>query len=256
MEYRKKKCEHENLILEDRKHQKWNYSGTKEMQKRYPNGGYLVLADLKRGKERDAIGYLVDDDKRIELFPYETTLKAGEKCVGFLAVESDVYQETFVRIVKRRKKRFLLLLLLIALLTIMLGIWNLINNGDKPNLDENAISYHLDGITNKDPSEISIPLFTKLRIEPDTMKGEYHLANPEGNPCYFEYHIILKKDNEEVYRSGLVKPGTAIPKFTLNRKLEEGSYPAMIQIKTYKLNDHNISMNGGEIDVEIIVKEE
>lgn len=255
MDYKKKRCENERLVMQDSKKQKWTYISNKEMGERFPNGGYLIVGDIKKGKDKDVIGYVVEDDKKIQLFPYNPNLKSNEKCMGFISVESEEKQEAFARIVKRTKRKTLLWLLLFALLIAGIGGWYWFNGKDRPNLDETAISYHVEGLVNEDPNNISIPLFTELQIDADTMKGENHLANPEGNPCYFEYHIILKESEEEIYRSELIKPGYAIPEFTANRKLEAGTYPALIRIKTYNLEDHTAQMNGGEVDVQIVVKE-
>lgn len=256
MEFRKKEWKQETLTLVDSRRQKWSYISAKDMQQQYPNGGYLILVDLKAGKKEDAVGYLTQDDKKIEVFPYKAKLKAGETCVGFLQVESNVHKDAFVRVVKRKKIPPLCYLLLLVLLLVGIGTWYLSSRPKGPDLDQNAISYHVEGLENKDPSNISIPLFAQLRVDAGTMKVQNHLANPEGNPCYFEYHILLKDGNEELYQSGLLEPGTAIPEFTLNRKLEVGSYPAEIQIKTYRLKDHTVAMNGGDIDITLVVEEE
>ena len=61
------------------------------------------LSIRKPGKKENAVGYLTQDDKKIEVFPHKTKLKAGETCVGFLQVESNVHKDTFVRVVKRKK---------------------------------------------------------------------------------------------------------------------------------------------------------
>ena len=36
------------------------------MRQQYPNGGYLILVDSKAGKKENAVGYLTQDDKKIE----------------------------------------------------------------------------------------------------------------------------------------------------------------------------------------------
>lgn len=103
MEFRKKKWKEETRTLVDSKRQKWSYISAKDMRQQYPNGGYLILVDLKAGKKENAVGYLTQDDKKIEVFPYKTKLKVGETCVGFLQVESNVHKDTFVRVVKQKK---------------------------------------------------------------------------------------------------------------------------------------------------------
>lgn len=249
------KNEYSTNILTDNKNQSWLYIDTKKMQELYPNGGYVIKADLKKGKKEDCVGYLTDEVQQIEVFPYAHNLKANEKCVGFICVSSEDNRDSYIRIVKKSKRGLWFLLMLVSLCFILLGgFFYLSGNNNVPNLDDNAISYHIEGMENKDPSNISIPLFTQIKVDDKTMEAEVHLANPQGNPCYFEYHIVLKEENEDVYQSNLIEPGTAIPKFQLNRKLNKGSYDAMIRIKTFDLNDHTTPMNGGEIDIKLIVE--
>ena len=128
------------------------------MRQQYPNGGYLILVDSKAGKKENAVGYLTQDDKKIEVFPHKTKLKAGETCVGFLQVESTVHEDTFVRVVKQKKIPPLCYLILLVLLLVGIGTWYLSSRPKDPNLDQNAISYHVEGLENKDPSNIPIPL--------------------------------------------------------------------------------------------------
>ena len=51
MEFRKKEWKEETLTLVDSRRQKWSYISAKDMQQQYPNGGYLILVDLKTGKK-------------------------------------------------------------------------------------------------------------------------------------------------------------------------------------------------------------
>lgn len=255
MEFRKKEWRQETKILIDSRRQKWRYIRAKDMQERYPNGGYFVLADLKKGKKEDVIGHLIQGDKRIEVFAYKAKLSVGETGIGFLRIEDDRHKDTFVRIVKRKKSQlFVPLLLLLLVLGTGAGYWK--SRSAAPDLEQSAISYHVEGMKNEDPSNISIPLFAQFWVNAGSMRVEERLANPEGNPCYFEYHIFLQGESQELYRSGLLEPGTAVPGFTLDRKLEAGNYPAKVQIKTYQLQNPTVPMNGGEIDVMLIVEEE
>ena len=89
-----------------------------------------------------------------------------------------------------------------------------------PDLDENAI-VQTDGIKEK-PEGIRIPGYPRITISADTKDVTMNLQNPEGNPCYFTFEIILTEGEETIYTSKLVEPGKAITDVTLSRALEKG----------------------------------
>ena len=257
MDYKLLKNEYSTNTFTDKNNQTWSYINNQKMEELYPNGGYIIAADLKQEKKGHSIGYLIEQNQKAEVFPYELQLKGNEKCIGFICVSGADNRDTFIRIIKKtRKKWFLLPLLAVlpSLIGVGIGIWMMFGN-PKPSLDESAISYHIEGIENKNPNNISIPLFSSIKIDSATMAGKVHLANPAGNPCYFQYEIVLQDGDTQLYQSKLIEPGTAIPTFQLNQILKKGTYPATIRIKTYALSDYTIEMNGGEIDIELIVEE-
>lgn len=61
------------------------------------------------------------------------------------------------------------------------------------------------------------------------------LKNPEGNPCYFTFKIVLTDTEEEIYESKMVPPGEKISKINISRPLEKGTYDAVIMITTNEL---------------------
>jgi hypothetical protein len=79
------------------------------------------------------------------------------------------------------------------------------------------------------------------------------LLNPEGNPCYFTFEIVLKDTGESIYKSKLVPPGKAITKINMSRALSEGEYGATIKITTTSLTDGS-AMNGANVETVLIVK--
>ena len=109
-----------------------------------------------------------------------------------------------------------------------------------PDLDENAI-VQTDGIKEK-PEGIRIPGYPRITISADTKDVTMNLQNPEGNPCYFTFEIILTEGEETIYTSKLVEPGKAITDVTLSRALEKGEYPAVIKITTTSLTDGRMLM--------------
>jgi len=79
------------------------------------------------------------------------------------------------------------------------------------------------------------------------------LLNPEGNPCYFTFELVLKDSGESLYQSKMVPPGQAITEITLARALPAGEYNATIKITTTSLEDGS-AMNGANVETVLNVK--
>ena len=101
-------------------------------------------------------------------------------------------------------------------------------------LDENAGQY-----TGEKPKDnggaaegIKIPGYPSITIAKDTEDVQMALMNPEGNPCYFKFELVLKDSGETIFESKYVKPGDCIYDVHLNKPLAEGEYPATIIIST------------------------
>ena len=130
-----------------------------------------------------------------------------------------------------------------------------VNQNSRSFLDQAAISYQMpNGIKNENPNEIMIPVFTELVRPAGSNKVAAGLVNPEGNPCYFQYSIYLKENEQLLYESKWIEPGTAIMEFEIMEQLQVGEYPIEIRIKTGSLNDLEVEMNGGEIDAVLRVE--
>ena len=80
-----------------------------------------------------------------------------------------------------------------------------------------------------------------------------NLMNPEGNPCYFTFEIVLSDAGESIYKSAMVEPGKAISNVKLNHSLSAGEYKATIKISTSSLTD-GTAMNGANVETTIVAK--
>ena len=100
---------------------------------------------------------------------------------------------------------------------------------------------------------IRIPGYPRITVEADTTDVTMNLKNPEGNPCYFTFEIVLTDENETIYVSKMVEPGKAVTNVTLSRALNKGEYPAMIKIKTTSLAD-GLEMNGANVETILVVQ--
>lgn len=100
---------------------------------------------------------------------------------------------------------------------------------------------------------IKIPGYPSITLPKDTKDVTVALLNPEGNPCYFTFELVLKDTGETLYKSKLVPPGQVITNITLARPLSEGEYNATIKISTASLKDGS-AMNGANVETVLIVK--
>ena len=121
----------------------------------------------------------------------------------------------------------------------------------KPDLDPNASEVQED--SEDKPTGIRIPGYPSITIDADTTEVSMDLMNPEGNPCYFTFEIILKDTEEVLYTSKMVEPGKAITKVTLSHSLSSGDYDAIIRITTNSLEDGS-TMNGANVETVLKVE--
>lgn len=125
-----------------------------------------------------------------------------------------------------------------------------------PDIDPNAADY-----TGAQPEDkggaskgIKIPGYPSITLPADTKDVAVALLNPEGNPCYFTFALVLTDTQETLYTSKLVPPGKAITQITLSRALAAGEYNAVIKISTTSLEDGVSAMNGAEVETVLIVQ--
>ena len=100
---------------------------------------------------------------------------------------------------------------------------------------------------------IKIPGYPSITLPKNQNTVNVALLNPEGNPCYFTFEIVLKDTGESLYKSKLVPPGKAITEITMSRALSAGEYNATIKITTTSLEDGS-AMNGANVETVLIVK--
>lgn len=91
--------------------------------------------------------------------------------------------------------------------------------------------------------DTGLPVYQPARRQTD---AEVALLNPEGNPCYFTFELVLTDTDEVLYTSKQVEPGQMITNITLNRALPAGQYNAELHITTASLQDGS-AMNGANV---------
>ncbi|MGN0442594.1 MAG: hypothetical protein ACI4FO_07800 [Acutalibacteraceae bacterium] len=100
---------------------------------------------------------------------------------------------------------------------------------------------------------IKIPGYPSITIPANQTDVTVALLNPEGNPCYFVFELVLKDTDETLYTSKLVPPGQAITDITLSKPLKAGEHNAVIKISTYSLENQS-PMNGANVETVLIAK--
>lgn len=122
-------------------------------------------------------------------------------------------------------------------------------------LDPNAGAWNGQQPEDKGGEEvgIKIPGYPSITIPADTETVTVALLNPEGNPCYFTFELVLNDTEETLYQSKLVPPGDAITEITMSRPLPAGEYDATIKISTLSL-DGTSALNGANVETVLIAK--
>jgi len=78
----------------------------------------------------------------------------------------------------------------------------------------------------------------------------FPLRNPENNPCYIVYELLLMETMETLYKSDMLAPGTGIEVITITGGMLEGENNAVLIIQIFSLED---SVLIGSIRDEIVI---
>lgn len=242
----------------DKQKNVWHYISAKEYRK-LPADQKRICADMKKQDSKSADRLLKGSDAAIGLYEYKPNGYWNKKVVGYIPVTAEE-DESFlccVRVLDNSYLKMVLypLFLLLLILTFIVGVILYNQKQDVPGLDQTAVAYHIDGMSNSDPGKIMMPVISRMQL----YKGETHIQNlfinPEGNECYFKFQIVLDDTNEIIYESGLIPPGKAIIDFDLNRTLDVGEHNVTVKILATDLQDENKSLNGGDMKTIIDVVE-
>lgn len=125
-----------------------------------------------------------------------------------------------------------------------------------PDIDDNAGDWQGQKLPDKgDPNAtgIKIPGYPSISIPADTKTVDVAFLNPEGNPCYFVFNLVLDDTKETIYTSKMVPPGQAIYSAELIKPLSKGEYKATIQISTYSIKDGS-AMNGANVETTLVAE--
>lgn len=159
---------------------------------------------------------------------------------------------------KAGKNKILIIMIICLCVVIIAGLMYFLklkggsDSAFTPDLDPNAKTQTAED-TGEKPTGIRIPGYPSITIEADKKEVQMNLMNPEGNPCYFTFEIVLDDTDETIYTSKMVEPGKAITDVTLDKALAAGEYSATIKITTASFTDGS-AMNGANVETTIIAQ--
>ena len=229
---------------------------TPSMFLEYSKKNQIILAgDIRQKGKVPGNSSVTDGEKQLHVLGLHQKKGALDKVEGYMRVEDEQGAEAFLRIMGTSTVKWLLpLCILIALVAGGIIAWLCLAN-QGPTLDSAAIAYKLaDGSKNTDPNQISLPGVDTVRVDSRTMKGKTALINIEGNPCYLRYTITMEDTGREIYRSGLIEPGTALLNYNVN-EVNDGEYSVMVLVESFSLEDETVEFNSGSIKAVLKVGE-
>lgn len=224
----------------------WQCYSTKAIKKKYQGSNYQIVGEVtkKYGKYRENL-IKNENDQILFIQPTGTYSHLLYRPYAYIPIENDSYI-----VVKKSNVLFLIILFMMITLMVVGLLWKYTGG---PTLDPNAEAYKssLKRPADWDSSSILIPGYDKIKMTAGEDELNIILTNPEKNPCYFKFSIMLDKNKEMIYSSGLIKPGHAVKKPKLTKAITEGTHPITIKVETYSLDNYEVSLNGGEVKTNI-----
>ncbi len=198
--------------------------------------GYTDLKLRKNKKHNEPMGVLSDNECDIS-YVYSTRSKTAS-IKGYIKLK-----DTENKYVAITSNSFLPLMLTLIILLLLCLVTTLAfcdkQRPIEPSIFRPNIEHNIGGDDDTQANEargIQVRGFTTWSIPANTSKNlSIPLENPEGNPCYFSFEILLSDSGETIYSSDMVPPGEKISKINITREFDAGDYPAIIRIKTNEL---------------------
>lgn len=239
-----------------------SYYTKDEIKDLYPAGGFNVCGQIGVGRTETGICLSGDAGETVyAVARMPHTVIKGYICVGereYIAVVKDVLGIWILLI--------LLALLIIACLGLLIRQAVVAANTDPQQttdpsgiIDDNAQFGEGDwSVPDKiDTADKSIKIngYPQVKLKAGVREQNWVFSNPEENPCYFKYEIVIVETGEVIYTSNLVPPGYSISKFTLNRALDVGTYKAVINVQPYTFDKQQTPLNNFKMKTDIVVSE-
>lgn len=103
---------------------------------------------------------------------------------------------------------------------------------------------------------VAIDGWSRITVPANSLEAAVSLYNPEDNEgwYYLTYELRLKETGEVIFNTGLIPPGLYCNKVTLARELEKGSYPAVIHVQPYRMNEERSPTNNIDLELLLVVE--
>lgn len=111
---------------------------------------------------------------------------------------------------------------------------------------------------------VVIHSITQINFKAEEVTQNYTFKNDKKNDgiCFMQFVIYLDKNSngkvddsdEQIYQSGLVKPGYEISSFTITRPLSAGTYDAVVLVQPYTLDNQTQKLNNAVFKVNLVVE--
>lgn len=227
-----------------------DYISLTQLKEIYPNNDYIIIGEIPK---KDISHFNRNDrGEGNYIKPIGYHKQSQYKIVGYLLTE---HKDQYVAVLKDvRKKKILLALLLV--IAVVIGGYFLWQRNQGPVLDPALEDYvsNLKRPDDLDETRILIPGYSELKGKAGSKNVSVALFNPADNPCYFQFTIVEKTKNDELYASKLIPPGKGIKGIQLNKEMPVGTYDIVIHIKSYDLNDYKEEFNGAEVEAKLIIE--
>lgn len=140
----------------------------------------------------------------------------------------------------RTRRRVLIALAILLFLFVAAALWLFALHPD-PDLERNIVVGSVDGddapVRDVAESMIAFSIDTKMDFATPSSAGDIFFENPEGNGKYIRLSLVRDEDDEELYSTGLLQPGTYVESDTLDAMVPTGTYECTALISAYRIND-------------------
>lgn len=226
------------------------YFSKKAMSQRYPKGGFVVLGGIGCDA-KEAIGSFLYEGKEVPYYElHHQRFAYGVK--GYLSLGQNQYIAIEHKTLSRN-----LMLSMGGIIAIVALIYVVIMAIPESGIDRNAKDYTPPVGVNveTDPNHIALPGYEKIEMKANSDTAYVALWNPPNNPCYFKFNIRLAETQELLYESELIPPGKAVTEIKFSQAFKKGTYPIIIDVLTFSLEDKAVPLNGGSINSMIVAIE-
>lgn len=178
---------------------------------------------------------LVRKGQKTQIYQYKQRLRWNETVLGFIPCTDETGKKYSIRVVHRSHKVYIWGATVLGAALVALAIWGIIwlTGGKQIDL-ENATT--------------NLPVYSQLQALAGEPETAICLENPPENLVSIRYYIYLRDTGELLYRSRWLQPGETAWNITLQRALEPGQYPILIQQKTRLDSNTEVNLNDGRAE--------